>query len=223
MKITDITVQVKNNSRYNVFIDGEFVFGINADDLLYHGLVVGMELEQEQFDNLLNEIEYAKARDAAVGYLGRGARAVKEVVTKLKDKEFSEITIVRVIEMLVSHGYLDDVAFAVRLIRHRADVSNHGKRRIVAELARKGVSRDNIVAAFNQLKDEMEDSDNDTSEQEQEHAAARRALEKKLRNKDVATMLADHAEKTRLVGFLARRGFSYDVIKAVLRDVAQED
>jgi len=214
MKITDISVQAKNNSRYNVFIDGEFAFGIDGTDLLHHGLAIGMEIDQEQLDNLLNEIEYAKARDAAVRYLGRGTRAVREVAEKLKTKEFSEITISRVIDVLTEHGYLDDVAFAVRQIRHRTDVSNHGKRRIITELARKGVARDDIVAAFNQLSDEMEDADSS------EQAAARRALDKKLRNKnqDFAALLADPKEKTRLVGFLARRGFSYDVIKSVLKD-----
>jgi len=210
MKITDISVQTKNNSRYNVFIDDSFAFGINGADLLHHNLVVGMEIDQTHLDNLLNEIEYAKARDAAVRYLGRGARAVREVTEKLKTMEFSEITISRVIMVLTKHGYLDDVAFAVRQIRHRTDISNHGKRRIVAELTRKGVARDNIIAAFHQLADEAEDADNS------EQAAARRALDKKLRNKDTAALLADPKEKTRLVGFLARRGFSYDVIKAVL-------
>ena len=88
MIITEITRQVKNPDRYSIFIDGEFAFGINGVELLLHKLVVGMEIDQGLFDKLQNELEFAKARDAAVGYLAHRQRSIKEMRNKLRPRNF---------------------------------------------------------------------------------------------------------------------------------------
>lgn len=208
MEITDIARQAKNPNRYNIFVDGEFAFGIDASDLLRHKLAIGMKLDPALKDKLLNEVEFARARDAAVKHLGRGPKSAKEVADRLAAKEFSPPTIARVMDLLAKHGYLDDAAFAAGFIRHKSGIKNYGKRRIVMELLQKGVAKDIILAGFAQIFEETDGAD--------EVAAAVRALEKKLRGKDTRAIFADHKEKARLTAFLARRGFSYDVIKKAL-------
>lgn len=215
MRITEIAQQKKNTNRYNVFIDGEFAFGITAADLLYHKLVPGMEIEAKLLDKLRDELEFTKARDTAVSYLSRGPKTAKEVEAKLLEKEFSEASSGRVLELLAKNGYIDDVAFATGFIRRRLSINNYGKRKIVAELLYKGVCKEDIVTAYNQICGE------DEGQAQNEKAAARRALEKKLKNKP-ATVLLDPKEKNRLVAYLARRGFSYDVIKKVLNAPDEE-
>ena len=209
MIITEITRQVKNPDRYNIFIDSEFAFGINGVELLHHKLVVGMKIDQSLFDKLQNELEFAKVRDAAVGYLGYRQRSIKEMRNKLAAKEFSQANIDRVVDLLIKGGYLDDVQFAAAFIGQKSKMSNQGKRKIVAELLHKGVAKDDIVAAYNQVFDE--------EEKEGDLEAALRALGKKLRNRSIDDIKGDPKEVQRLMAFLARRGFSYDVVRAALK------
>ena len=208
MRITEITQQVKNPNRYNVFIDGEFAFGISGTDLLYYKLEIGAEIDAVLREKLSNELEYIRARDYAVRVLGRGPKSLKEMADKLRAKECSTDITARVIELLEKNRYLDDFQFSVSFITQKSKINNYGKKRIIAELLNKGVSRENILAAYKEVFDE--------TEKENETQAARRALLKKLRGRDIKLVLADVRELKRITGFLARRGFSYDVIKSVL-------
>jgi len=220
--ITDISRQVKNPNRYNVFVDGEFAFGITDADLLAHRLHKGMEVDTALLDKLQNELEFARARDSAVVYLSRAPKSAKEIARKLAEKEFSPVSIARVMGLLTKNGYIDDTAFAEQLIRHRYNTSGHGKKRIVGELVQKGVSKQDIIAAFNLVFDEDEAYAEIDASADAEFAAATMALEKKLRSRDIDDIADDPKEIQRLVAFLARRGFTYDVIKRVMTRLLEE-
>jgi len=209
MLITDIARQVKNQNRYSVFIDNKFAFGVSGADLLYYKLEIGKEISSELYEKLLNDIEFTKARDCAVRYLGYAPHSRKEVLNKLESKEFSQASIQQVIELLTKNGYIDDIAFAVMFISHKSKINNFGKRKIVAHLIQKGVSKEDILAAYAQQSEQ---------ENENEQAAAVRALEKKLRGKDLKLMAQDPKIMNRFMSFLARRGFSYDVIKQAMTE-----
>jgi regulatory protein len=211
MKITDIQKQKKNPKRYSVFLDGEFAFGIDGPDLLFYRLEVGQTLHKELYEKLRGELEFAHARDVAVRYLGRGAKSIKQVRDKLTERELSLPNIERVIDLLVSRSYLDDVAFAAAFIAHKTKVKNYGRRRIEQELRQKGVSNKDIQAAYASF-----DSEDEGSADDSELDAAKRALDKKLRNKNIEQILADPKEVQRLKSFLARRGFDFDLIDQIV-------
>jgi regulatory protein len=210
MVITDIKQQVKNPKRYSVFIDGEFSFGIDGTDLLYYKLEVGQTLNKELYGKLLNKLEFAHARDVAVRYLGRGSKSIKQVRDKLTEREFSPANIDRAIKLLTGRGYLDDIAFAADFISHKTKINNFGRQRIEQELRLKGVNDKDIQAAYASADDLSEDSD---------FAAAKRALDKKLRNKDLSQILADSKETQKLKMFLARRGFDFDLIDDLIDQI----
>ncbi|MCL2396646.1 MAG: RecX family transcriptional regulator [Defluviitaleaceae bacterium] len=212
MIITEITRQNKNPDRYNIFIDGQFAFAINGTDLLYHKLAVGTEIRHDLYEKLQDELDYAKARDVAVRYLAHRPRSTKEVQGKLVAGQYSEASIQRVLKLLTDGGYLDDVNFAALFIQQKSSLANYGKRRIITELFQKGVAKEDIMAAYGRAFAE------DGTEAETEQAAATRAIEKKLRNKDAQAILNDQKELARLTAFLARRGFSFGVIKTAINE-----
>jgi len=214
MIITDVIQQVKNKKRYSVFLDGEFAFGIADTDLLYHKLEVGQKLERDEYVKLLVQLEYAACRDAAVRYLGRGLKSVQQVRDKLEEKEFSPQNIEAVIELLSERKYLNDIEYAVSFIAHKTKINSFGRRRIEWELKAKGVLERDISAAFEQFAANESDDTHENSEL----SAARTALAKKTRNRDLAIIKADPKELSRLKGYLARRGFDFDTIDAVLEE-----
>ena len=107
-------------------------------------------------------------------------------------------------------GYIDDIAFARNYISHKTRINNYGKRRIVVDLLQKGVKKEDIQAAYHQAAEE--------GDAESEFDAAARALAKRLARKDFAAIKKDPKEMQKLMAFLVRRGFSYDVVKEVLKN-----
>jgi len=154
--------------------------------------------------------DYDRARDYVVRYLSVSPRSRKQLRDKLAEKEFSAEAIAAVIQMLEEKGYINDITFAQNYISHKTRLNNYGKRRIVIELLKKGVGKDDIMAAYQQAE---EDDD-----AEDETAAAIRALAKRLVRKDYTAIKKDPKEMQKLMGFLVRRGFSYDVVKEVLKN-----
>ena len=216
MIITDITQQVKNPKRYSIFLDGKFAFGIDGVDLLEYKLKIGQELSIDEYDTLMGKIEYIAARDAAVKYLSTGLKSVYQLREMLANKEFSNTSTELVVELLISRGYLDDVAYAKSFITHKTRVNNFGRYRIEQELLQKGVLEKDSRRAFEEL------AQSDGECQQSEHEIAKKALLKKIRNKNIEQISSDDKELQKLRGFLIRRGFDFSLVDKVLDQVLKE-
>jgi regulatory protein len=109
---------------------------------------------------------------------------------------------------LTEKGLLDDLQAAASLVRAR---SGRGRSRISAELASKGVSREDANAA---LLSELAPED--------EKMSLRRALEKKARTLPPGLTPGERSKK--LFGHLVRRGFPPGaVLEALRKDVDADD
>ena len=104
MLVTAITQQKKDETRYNVFINGEYAFALPMQDILYFKLKEGREVLEETVEYIQNSLIYIKAQDTALHYIGYKMRTVKEIRMKLAEKEFSEDVMERVIEVLEKYG-----------------------------------------------------------------------------------------------------------------------
>jgi len=149
---------------------------------------------------MMSKSEYERARDYAVRYLGYAQRTRKQLRDKMVAKEFSDEAIEAVVQLLTEKGYLNDVAFARNYINSKTQYNNYGRRRIVVGLLQKGIGKEDIQAAYG------EDDNADEIE------AAKRALAKRVAKKG-----SDDRQK--LMAFLMRRGFSYDVVKRAMESL----
>ena len=162
----------------------------------------------------MTDKEFERTRDFALRHLGYAPRSRKQLRDKLAQKGFLSEDIAATMKLLEQRGYVDDVAFAVSYISQKT-AGNYGKRQVVAGLLQKGISKEDIAAAYRQISE-----DNETAEDET--AACKRALAKRMRGKGAAG-LSDPKEKQRIAGFLLRRGFGYDVIKKAMEQFAIEE
>jgi regulatory protein len=110
----------------------------------------------------------------------------------------AEATIARLSEL----GLLDDAAFAMSWVANRQLLKPRSRRQLEQELMTKGVSRGDIAMA---LADLGEDG---------EIAGLVELAEKKRR-------LPQYQEESKLMGYLARQGFSYERIKRALELIAE--
>lgn len=200
--VTSIETQRLGN-RFNIFIDGEFGFGVSRDTLLESGLARGTTLDQETIDGILARDEIDRAISAAMRLLEERMRSSDEVRTRLRRKGFGAIAVEATIERLTDLNLLDDERFAERWIENRQEHRPRSRRMLEYELRRKGVDRQVIAETVASMSiDEAE---------------AARAVAVKAHAR--LTRLPPADQKRKLVGILARRGFDHATIRSAVAEV----
>lgn len=201
--ITALTAQEHDKSRVNVQLDGEFAFGL--DIMLAAHLRVGDRVEAEEAERLLHEDSLARAYQHALALIAGRPRSRAEVERRLREKGYAPEAIVATLERLAANGYVDDAEFARYWAEQRTLHRPRSSRALRYELRRKGVEGGAIEEAVGGLDDEE---------------AAWAALEPKLAQ---WRALPPEEMQKKASGFLARRGFGYDVIRRVLRRAGEDD
>ncbi len=208
MIITDIAQQKKNEKRYSIFIDGQFVFGLSDVDVLFFRLKIGEEISEKKLNNIIETSIKTKARETVFNYIGYRARTEKEVRKKLEEKEFSMEIIDEAIEFVKGYGYINDEQYAKDYIEEKLNYKGWGISRIKHELSMKGVEREIISLIL---------EENDFTGNEIKKACE--VLTSKIKYKDVDDL--DQKEKKKLYDFLLRRGYSYSVAKEAFKIVIE--
>ena len=200
--ITALQVQKKNPQRVNVFINGEFAFGLAR--IVTAWLKVGQALSETKIAELKAQDEKEKALQRALNLISYRPRSEAEVQNNLKKHQIPEDTIHAVVNRLRETGILDDQKFAEAWIENRATFRPRSRLALRMELKQKGVNEEIIEEALVHVSDE-----------EQAYEAAQKKA-RQLRNKE------EQEFKRKLFGFLGRRGFSYEVASSVTKKLWEE-
>lgn len=195
--ITLLKIQEKDKTRVNVFLDGEFAFGLSLNAAL--GLRKGQELSVAEIEQLKAGDERQRAYTKALNFLGFRSRSRTEVEKYLQEKEIDPAVIAEVVQRLLDEKYLDDETFARQWVENRAHFRPRSARALRYELRQKGVDNGVVDEVISEVDDE---------------AAAWAALEPKI---DRWRTLGQPEFYQKASSFLARRGFNYDVTRRVCK------
>ncbi len=206
------------HKRFNIFLDGVFVFGADEDLVVEHRLVVGKIIDPPLLEKLLFEAEVGKLMERMYALWNVRSRSEKEVrdylrnlsfKRKVKGKdEISRQVIDLLVEKLKQKRLLNDEEFAKAWVESRRKTKKKGKIALKQELFQKGIDRQIIEAVIN-----------DTENVGGEEALAKKALEKKMKS---WLSLSYLEKKKKMYEFLMRRGFEYEVVKSVVEKNLQK-
>lgn len=146
--------------------------------------------------------------ECALRFLGYRARSAAEVHNHLISRGYSAAAASGTLEKLHSLSYLNDATFARDWAASKFKSRGYGPKRIEQELRSKGI-REALI------RDVLRETCDPGGEAEK----ARSLLRKKFESQN----LADPKVIRRAVGFLRRRGYSSEVIFALLKYPAQDD
>ncbi len=200
--ITAITGQQHDRERVNIFVDGEFAIALTAEMSVMEGLRIGSEITPERIAELQVKDEQSKAVNSALLLLTTRPRSIKEIQTRLKQKGFSAPAIEAAIARAEGWNYVDDEAFARFWVENREANRPRGRRLLEQELRDKGVDREIVRNAI------------DNAELDEKTAATELARAK-MRS---YSNLEPEIVRRRLTGFLARKGYGFDVVKHALSE-----
>ena len=201
-KITAIEAQKKRSNRVNVYLDGDFAFGLEGITAAW--LKVGQELDEKKIEQLQAEDARERALQQALLFLSYRARSESEIRKNLQKHEIPESVIEETLERLRRDGLANDDQFARAWVENRSTFRPRSRRMMALELRQKGLDDESTKSA-------LEDVDDKALAYE---AAQKRAPRFKG--------LEWSEFRTKLSGFLARRGFSYPVISTVITRIWNE-
>lgn len=183
----------KNSKQVSVYLDNKFAFGIDIDNLVKFGIKVEKEFSQEEIDKIVHEAEFARIYNKFLNFATLRPRSEQELFNWLKRKKVPDSFRKRLFSKLKRLGLVNESAFAKWWIEQRKQFKFKSKKELVYELRQKGVGK-------NIIDDALEEVEVD------EEKAAKRLLEKR-KFKDPQKAFA----------YLARKGFGYDIIKNVVQ------
>jgi len=196
--VTALRFQKRNKNRVNVYIDGQFAFGLAAIEAAH--LRVGQTLSDDDVVRLRRQDEVERAYERALNFLSYRPRSEVEVRRNLRKKNVEDEAVEVVIERLTRAGLLNDREFALYWVENRLQFNPRGVRALRHELREKGVPASIITDALVDFEEEV---------------AARKAVEAGARR---LAHLEPRDFRRRLGAYLARRGFSYPVIEPLIEE-----
>ncbi len=202
--ITKIEIQKKDKNRCSVFINEEFAFGMDLDCVIKYDIQKGNRYTNEEYDNLLQKLQYEKAKFAALRYINYSPRSIKETTDKLRTLQFEESVIEKTIDFLLSYDYLNDLEYAKVFIRTRIEGKRYGRNKVSYDLIMRGVGKEISGPILEQYQDA-------------EYEGATYLYNKRTKGKK----LKDHKERAKITRYLQGRGYSYETIKDVIQESTQ--
>lgn len=203
LKITKLEPQKRNINRVSIYINDKFALGVHRNIIYKFNIEEGKVIDKEYFDKIIKSEEQKKANDYAVKLLSYRQRSQKEIEDKMKQKGYDIEIINKTLNWLKDYNLINDEDFAKEYVLSK--VKKYGSRRIKLELSRKGVDEEIIQTV---LEEEIGD---DT-----EYNIALESAKKKIKAYQGQERNTIYRK---LAAYLQRRGFSYDIISKVLREL----
>ena len=201
-KVTALKVQKRNPKRVSVYLDGEYAFGLAR--IVAGWLHLEQELSEEKIAELLTSDQIEVAMQRAGNFLSYRPRSELEVRQNLNKHQVDENIIAQVVHRLKRDHLINDEEFARMWVENRSEFRPRGKRLLRYELYQKGID-EQIIQNVLQYVDE-----------EKLASQAARKQAQKYRNLEWPDF------RKKMSGFLARRGFNYEVISLTIQNVWED-
>jgi regulatory protein len=200
--ITAINSQRRNPNRYSIFIDGEFVLGIDKKTVEDMDLRVGKLVDEKDLKKITSQEELNKAQAYALMLLGYRERSLREIKMRMRQKGYEEKLIEKVVKYLKDRNLINDKRFT-RLWAESRIKKGYGSWRIQSELEQKGVNREMADEILKDLYSGINE--------------VQIALD--LVRKKKGVLKESQRLTERVSNLLRRRGFSFEVISNVVEEI----
>lgn len=244
LTITDMKQGVKNPNRVNVFINKMYAFSLDVAQVVDFKLKIGKTVSEDELAEYKKASEFGKAYQRALEWVLMRPRSVRELKDYLrrremqneakerkkewdKDREIAELIAKGedvdaeklrkraertkakkmkqekydfkdlIAERLIERGYVDDRKFAEFWVENRFVKKGVSRRRLEQELVKKGIDKSIVVEVL-------------SGSERSDEAEIRKMIVKKRGKYD----------DEKLVAYLCRQGFSYDLVKRLLEETS---
>lgn len=198
-RITAIKPQ-KDKTRVNVYVDGKFSFGIDLENFVKANIKIEKEISAVELQKLIDTSNFQKIYLKSVNFASIRPRSRYEVSSWMKRKKVDESIQKKLFKKLEKLSLLNDENFTKWWVEQRIAFRPRSKRALKMELRQKGVDRELVEKVLG----------------ESEIDEKKQAKDLYDKNKYKWERFDEEVRKKKAAGFLARKGFSWEVIKCCL-------
>lgn len=207
-QITKIEIQKNNKERVNIYVDNKYAFAAFIDTIINEGIVKGLEINDEIIQKINCEERIKKCKNDAIKIVEKSYKTEKEVIDKLRKKEYEDNEINYALNFLREYKFVDDKGYAKSYVKGK--MSNNGKNKIRFTLKRKGVSEKII----------NETLDNINPEEELQNAME---VGYKKYNMIIKRENDKYKIKNKLCAFLVGRGYDFQTAIKAVNSIIEEN
>lgn len=207
-KITKIEIQKNNKDRVNIYLDGEYALAINAELIYKENLKVKDDVDISKLQEIAEKESYIRCKESAIKIIERSYKTEKEIRDKLKQKGYEEKQINNSIDFLKEYNFINDNTYAKAFIKDK--LSSKGSKKIKYDLMKKGIAKDIIEENLIKV---------DKNEEKEVALNVGRKKYESIRRKE-----SDNYKLSgKLYRFLISRGYAYDIVKDVVKEIMSLD
>ena len=194
-----IKITKKRNSNYNLYIKDyrDEKIEIHLDILYSYALYKNYEIDDDTFAQMLIENEKKLAKQ-------RVLKILATAILKLRERKFSKDAIDYAIKFVDEYNFVNEENIAQNLVEGSYSRKKYSKRAMVSKLRQKGIESSIIENTVSLIDDDTE------------YKNALYFAEKKIRSISDEDI---YKVKRKLISALSYRGFSYDIIQKVTKEV----
>jgi regulatory protein len=194
--ITDLTLRPLQPDRVWIYLNGRP--WASVDLLTAAQFKVGDPIDDDTLDRLKVDHLRHDAYRCALRLLGRRNHSCLEIRQKLTSRGFAADAIGHALGRLKEKKYLDNQQFAIDWVNHRMNTAPRSRQLMAWELRQKGVGQEQIDEALAPVE---------------EFTSAEACL---LRKRRRWRRLAEPERRQKMLAYLGRKGFAYDVSRSAI-------
>ncbi len=198
--ITDIKQGVKNINRVNIFVNKEYSFSLDLTQVVDFKIKIGKVITEDELESYKKASAFGKMYQRTLEWVLTRPHSVRETHDYLYRKKCEKEDEEKIIERLVSRGYLNDESFAKYYVENRFVKKGISTKRLKMELMKKGIDSSIIEEVLSS------GARNDDEE-------IQKMILKKYKKYD----------KEKLINYLVRQGFHYQQVQSLVQDFYETD
>ena len=140
----------KKNNLYQILLSDNTSLSFYDETIIKYNLLVKKEFDSKLLAEIVTYNNNIKAYYEALKYIQSKLRTKKEVIDKLKKKNYSNDIINKTIKRLEEQKYLNDSIYIKSYINDQINLSLNGPKKIIHELEKLGFKNENISAYLTQ-------------------------------------------------------------------------
>lgn len=193
-----------------IYFDNKTTLVLALEIFLKSGLMKGSEISEDRYSFFCDENKKFVLKQKALRLLGRRQHSAAELKAKLLNRNYNVNLVDGILKDLIKNSYLNDREFATAFIEDKINLKKWSRRKLKAELMKRGLNPDLITELINE---KLSATDNLNSAL----AIAKKKYDLLKNKKPEISEL-----KNKLAAFLLSRGFDYDIIEEVSRKLIKD-
>ena len=199
-----------NKKKRRIYINYDSAFSLYVGEVRKYKIKKDLYIDKEIYDEIVNEILPKRAKLRAMNLLKDRDLTEYSLRGKLKEGYYPEDSIRIAIEYVKSYGYIDDRRYAQNYVNFKS--VSKSRYQIKNLLLQKGLDKDLISEVCDEYYENSDNNENSES----------KLIEKLIIKRKVDIINITREDKSKLLGYLTRRGFRIDLINGVISEIVNK-